>query len=235
MKRVLIVQNEEHEGAGQLASLLTIRGFEPYYVHGYAADYGQLRPDRFSALVVLGGAQGAYETDQYPYLLDEMQICRAFIQAGKPVAGFCLGAQLLACAVGGKVLPNERKEIGWYEIVLTDAAADDQLMAAHPQRLLSYHFHGDFIKEVPGGTNLASSKMTECQLFRYGSHAYGFQYHAEADQPLVEVMCRNNSAYMSSNGFESQTIIDDSKVHLPTFERHCGKVLNRWLDIVSEI
>lgn len=235
MKRVLIVQNDEHEGAGQLASLLTNRGFEQHYVFGYAADYGQLLPDRFSALVVLGGAQGAYETHQYPYLLDEMQICRSFIQASKPVAGFCLGAQLLACAVGGKVLPNERKEIGWHEIVLTDAAADDQLMSDHPQRLLSYHFHGDVIEEVPGGTNLASSKMTECQLFRYGSHAYGFQYHAEADEALVDVMCRNNSTYMSSNGFESQMIIDESKLHLPTFERHCGKVLNRWLDLVREI
>jgi GMP synthase (glutamine-hydrolysing) len=76
--------------------------------------------------------------------------------------------------------------------------------------------------------------MTECQLFRYGTNAYGFQYQVEADEPLIEVMCRNNNAYMAKNGFDSQNIIADSKVHLPTFERYCGKVLNRWLDLVAE-
>jgi GMP synthase (glutamine-hydrolysing) len=231
MKPVLILQNDANEGAGQLATLLAERGFEQQYVLGGAADNAKLDPDRFSALAVLGGAQGAYETEEYPYLLQEMQICRAFMEIGKPVAGFCLGAQLLACALGGKVVPNERKEIGWYDIVLTDAATNDQLMRDQPKTLLSYHFHGDFIEEAPGCTNLASSKMTECQLFRYGSNVYGFQYHAEVDEPLVGVMCRNNSGYLSSNGFDARTIIDESKAHLPTFERHCGTVLNRWLDL----
>jgi GMP synthase (glutamine-hydrolysing) len=136
MKPVLIVQNDEYEGAGQLASLLSNRDFETRYVHGYATNYAELTPDRFSGLVVLGGAQGAYETDTYPYLLEEMNTCRAFIEADKPIVGLCLGAQLLACAVGGKVLPNDRKEIDWHDIVLTDAAADNQLMHDHPQSLL---------------------------------------------------------------------------------------------------
>jgi GMP synthase (glutamine-hydrolysing) len=233
MKTILIIQNDAHEGAGQMASAISRHGYESNYVMGTAAEHAALLHERFSGLIVLGGAQGAYETDKYPYLEDQMHVCRDFIEADKPIAGFCLGAQLLACAVGGKVLPNERKEIGWYDITLTDAAADDPLMRDHPQTLLAYHFHGDYIQDVPGGVNLASSKMTGCQLFRYGSTAYGFQYHVEADQPLVEVMCRNNRGYMSTNGFESQAVIDQSKIHMPTFEWHSGKVLDRWLDLVS--
>ncbi|HYN00289.1 MAG TPA: type 1 glutamine amidotransferase, partial [Aestuariivirgaceae bacterium] len=180
MKPILIVQNDHHEGAGALATLIAERGLEQHSVLGSKADYTKLPSGAFGALVVLGGAQSAYETDKYPYLLVQMQLCRDFIAAGKPIAGFCLGAQILACAVGGEVVPGKRKEIGWYDLVLTEDGTNDPLMQEHPRKLLSYHFHGDVIANVPDATRLAFSDMTECQLFRYGEAAYGFQYHAEA-------------------------------------------------------
>jgi GMP synthase (glutamine-hydrolysing) len=233
MKPVLIIQNDAKEGAGQLDTLLQRRGLNQHRVMGPDADYSQLGADRFSALIILGGAQGAYETKEYPYLLNEMRLCEAFMESDKPIAGFCLGAQILATALGGEVLPNTRKEIGWYDLVLTDAATDDALLQDHPKSLLSYHFHGDFIKQVPGAVNLASSGMTETQLFRYGANVYGFQYHAEVDRPLLEIMCRNNSDYMSANGVDAEAVIAESDANLPEFERRCGVVLNRWLDLSS--
>jgi GMP synthase (glutamine-hydrolysing) len=232
MKPILILRNDQHEGAGALATLIDVRGLEQRSVLGWEADYARLPSDAFSALVVLGGAQSAYETDQYPYLSGEMQLCRDFIGEGKPVAGFCLGAQLLACAVGGEVVPGKRKEIGWYDLMLTEAGANDPLMEGHPRKLLSYHFHGDIIAKVPGAERLAYSDMTECQLFRYGNSAYGFQYHAEADRPLLEIMCRNNRDYMAANGFDAEAIIAESATRLPAFERHCRIMLERWLDLI---
>jgi len=232
MKPILIVQNDHHEGAGALATLIAERGLEQHSVLGSKADYTKLPSGAFGALVVLGGAQSAYETDKYPYLLGQMQLCRDFIAAGKPIAGFCLGAQILACAVGGEVVPGKRKEIGWYDLVLTEDGTNDPLMQEHPRKLLSYHFHGDVIANVPDATRLAFSDMTECQLFRYGKTAYGFQYHAEADRPLLEIMCRNNRDYMSANGFDAETIIAESSTRLPAFERHCRVMLERWLDLV---
>ena len=232
MKPILIVQNDHHEGAGALATLIAERGLDQHSVLGSEADYAKLPSGAFGALVVLGGAQSAYETDKYPYLLGQMQLCRDFIAAGKPIAGFCLGAQILACAVGGEVVPGKRKEIGWYDLVLTEDGANDPLMQEHPRKLLSYHFHGDVIANVPDATRLAFSDMTECQLFRYGKTAYGFQYHAEADRPLLEIMCRNNRDYMAANGFDAETIIAESSTRLPAFERHCRVMLERWLDLV---
>ena len=231
MKPILIVQNDHHEGAGALATLIAERGLDQHSVLGSEADYAKLPSGAFGALVVLGGAQSAYETDKYPYLLGQMQLCRDFIAAGKPIAGFCLGAQILASAVGGEVVPGKRKEIGWYDLLLTEDGANDPLMQEHPRKLLSYHFHGDVITKVPDAARLAFSDMTECQLFRYGKTAYGFQYHAEADRPLLEIMCRNNRDYMSANGFDAETIIAESSTRLPAFERHCRVMLERWLDL----
>jgi GMP synthase (glutamine-hydrolysing) len=155
------------------------------------------------------------------------------MDAGKPIVGFCLGAQILARALGGDVVPGAEKEIGWYDLELTEAGANDPLMEGHPRKLLSYHFHGDRIEEVPGATNLASSDMTTWQLFRHGDGVYGFQYHAEVDQPLIDVMCRNNADYLASNGFDAETIIAQSQTNMPAFEKACRQVLDRWIDLAS--
>lgn len=233
MKPVLIIQNDAKEGAGQLATLIAARGLQQETVFGYDTDYDKLSADDHSALVVLGGAQSAYETDEYPYLSDEIALCQDFMEAGKPVAGFCLGAQILARALGGEVVPGAEKEIGWYDLDLTDSGSDDALLERHPKRLLAYHFHGDRIETVPGAVNLASSALTDCQLFRHGDNVYGFQYHAEVDAPLVEVMCRNNADYMAANGFDAEAIIAESRENLPAFAEASKHVLDRWLDLVA--
>ena len=233
MKPVLVIQNDAKEGAGQLATLVAGHGLKAQTVFGYDTDYQGLGSDGYSALVMLGGAQSAYETEEYPYLSREIALCRDFMKAGKPVAGFCLGAQILARALGGEVVPGAEKEIGWYDLVLSEAAADDAILGDHPKTLLAYHFHGDRIENVPGATTLASSDMTACQLFRYGDNVYGFQCHAEVDQPLVEVMCRNNADYMASNGFDAEAIIAESIENLPAFADACRGVLDRWLDLVT--
>lgn len=233
MKPVLVIQNDLVEGAGRFSTQLTKRGYTQRTVLGEAANYKELTSSDYSALVVLGGAQGAYETNEYPYLLDEIALCQKFLETDKPVVGFCLGAQLLARAVGGDVSPAEHKEIGWFDVRLTGAAKDDPLLEEHPETLVSYHFHGDCIRDVPGCVTLASSALTPIQLFRHGTKAYGIQYHAEVDQPLLELMCRNNSEYLAASGVEPQAIIEGSRWHLPAFERNCRRMLDRWIDLID--
>lgn len=233
MKPVLVIQNDRVEGAGRFSTQLTEQGFEQRTVIGEAADYDSLSSSDYSALVVLGGAQGAYETSTYPYLLDEIALCQDFLEADKPIVGFCLGAQLLARALGGDVAPAEHKEIGWYDLRLTSEGANDPLLEEHPETLVSLHFHGDRIESVPGGTKLASSALTPIQLFRHGSKAYGIQYHAEVDRPLLELMCDNNKNYMQDNGVDPQTVLKESSTHLAAFENSCRKMLDRWIDLIE--
>jgi GMP synthase (glutamine-hydrolysing) len=231
-KPLLIIQNDPKEGAGLLASLIRERGFRQESVLGDKADYTALKSENYGGLVILGGAQSAYETESYPFLEREMELCKAFIGAGKPVAGFCLGAQIIAYALGGRVHPGAQKEIGWFNLYLTEEASQDSLLAGHPPTLLAYHFHGDVIEAPPGAVNLAYSDLTECQLFKVGKSAYGFQYHAEVDLPLIQDMCANNASYMAANGFDPQAVVRDSKEHIADFVCANAKILENWLNIV---
>lgn len=230
---VLIVQNDVHEGAGLLAPLIAKRGLAQLIVQGFGAPYSDLTPERFSALVILGGAQSAYETASHPYLEQEMALVNSFRAVDKPIAGFCLGAQIIAAALGGEVCAGERKEIGWHVLNLRAGAESDPVLRDHPRSLLSYHFHGDVIREVPGGVLLASSDMTPWQAFRHGKHTYGFQYHAEVNGSLLADMCRNNASYLADNGVDADALVVASRPHLPAFEHHSSEMLENWLDLFS--
>jgi len=231
---LLIIQNDAHEGAGLLTTLANQRGRPILQGLAWELDYSQLRPQDYAGLVMLGGAQGAYETDTYPYLQDEIDLCRAFVAVDRPVLGFCLGAQLLAVALGGTVHRGAHKEIGWGEITLSSDGLADPLLHWVTTRHTAFHFHGDWFELPPGCSNLAWSEQTACQLFRHGRASYGFQYHAEIDQPLLEVMCRNNADYMAANGFDADSVIAAGEEHLADVMDRGSWMLGRWLDRLDD-
>ncbi len=233
MNKVLVIRNDAKEGAGQLGSLLKARGFDQLEVLGWEAEYASLKPQDFVGLVVLGGAQGAYETDTYPYLANEIDLIIAFMEKELPVIGLCLGAQLLATALGGEVKQNTQKELGWFDIRITDEGQQDALMKQHPASATAFHFHGDYFETPPGCVNLASSDLTHCQLFRYRHNVYGFQYHVEVDFPLIEVMCLNNVDYMASNGVDARAVVDRSRSMLDDYMIRSGTILNAWIDMLE--
>ena len=230
MKPILIIQNDAHEGAGLLLTLIHQRQLKSRTILGWEMDYEKNLQNEYSALVILGGAQGVYEVDKYPYLQDEINTTNAFIEADKPVLGLCLGAQIVAKALGGEVLQNKQKEIGWFDIKLNEAAMDDELMMMHPEVAKAYHFHGDYFSLPPECESLAKSVLTECQLFRYKNNVYGFQFHAEVDQELIEIMCRTNNDYMQLNGYDADKVIEESKAQIINYQLRCSFILNKWLD-----
>jgi len=233
MKPFLIIQNDAHEGAGQLLTLLQQRQLMSRTMLGWNINYKNLKQSDYCALVILGGAQGVYELDKYSYLQDEINLTNAFIAADKPVLGLCLGAQVIATALGGDVLQNQQKEIGWFDIKLSEGAMNDNLMMMHSQIAKAYHFHGDYFRLPPECVSLASSELTECQLFRYRNNVYGFQFHAEVDQDLIEVMCRTNADYMQSNGYDADKVIKESKAQILDYQLRCSSILNKWLDMAD--
>jgi GMP synthase (glutamine-hydrolysing) len=116
-------------------------------------------------------------------LKDEIALIASRLAAGRPVLGICLGAQLMARALGARVYPGRAKEIGWKALTLT--AAGEKLLA--PLKAMPVlHWHGDTFDLPQGAVNLASTDVCGHQAFACGRHALAFQFHPEAREPGFE-------------------------------------------------
>jgi len=140
---------------------------------------GVPEPDDVAGLVVMGGPMGAYETDQYPFLVAECHLMAELVRRGRPVLGVCLGAQLLAQALGAKVFAGHGPEIGFGTVQLTAAGRKDSLFTPVGPSLPVFHWHGDTFDLPEGATLLASSPEYPHQAFRFGACVYGLQFHVE--------------------------------------------------------
>jgi GMP synthase-like glutamine amidotransferase len=138
----------------------------------------------YSGIVVMGGAMGVYEHEAHPWLTAELRLIEEAVRGGLPYWGVCLGAQLLAAALGAKVAPGPGPELGVLSVQLTEAAARDPVFAAAPAAFAALQWHGDTYELPAGATQLARSPMYEQQAFVHG-HAYALQFHLEVDLALA--------------------------------------------------
>jgi GMP synthase (glutamine-hydrolysing) len=162
----------------------------------------------------MGGPMGVYEADRYPHLGDELRLIEAALAAGLPVIGTCLGSQLLASALGARVYPNTRKEIGWHEVALTDAAPADPLFAGLPPRFTPVHWHGDVFDLPAGAVPLARSSVTPHQAFRHGPNAWGLLFHLELDGPQLASWITAFADELASEGIAPTAITADGERRL---------------------
>lgn len=185
--KILVFQHVPHEPLGTLDPLLKEAGFRIRYVN-FGRDPG-LRPAlaRYAALIVLGGPMNADQIDSYPNLATEVAIIREALAKDMSVLGICLGAQLLAKALGGSVTRNPVPEIGWFDVELTDAGRQDPVLSTFAGRQTVFQWHEDGISlPETAAVHLASSPASPVQAFRSGQHAYGFQFHLEVDRALID-------------------------------------------------
>jgi GMP synthase (glutamine-hydrolysing) len=149
-------------------------------------DEGDRLPDwrEFAGVIVMGGPMGAYEEDAHPWLVEEKRAIRAAARAGHPVWGVCLGAQLLADALGARVYRGPEAEVGLLPVELTPAAATDPVFRDAPPSFPTLQWHGDTFELPDGATLLASSPAYASQAFVY-QRTYGLQFHLEVSPELA--------------------------------------------------
>jgi GMP synthase-like glutamine amidotransferase len=153
-------------------------------------DLGQVIPrdlERYDALVVMGGPMDVWRRDEHPWLTPEIAAVRQFVVAlGRPYLGVCLGHQLLAAALGGEVALGSASEVGPCRVRLTPAAREDPLLEGLSSPLTTFQWHSAEVKELPAkAVVLAETDLCRIQAFRFGSCAYGFQFHAEITAETV--------------------------------------------------
>jgi len=185
-QKILVFQHVPYEPLGTLNPLLKKAGFRIRYVNfGRDPDH---RPslDGYVALVILGGPMNADDVATYPFLAEEIRIIHEALERDISILGICLGAQLLAKALGGAGRAGGAREIGWHDVDVTDEGQRDPVLSTFGTRSEVFQWHEDNIDLPSDGVHLASSKACPIQAFRYGEHAYGFQFHLEADTPLIE-------------------------------------------------
>ncbi len=180
----VVVQHVAGEGPGLIGALARQRGLS---LDLRRMDSGEALPDvdAIAALVVLGGPMAAYEAVEHPHLLDEQRLLEDAVARGLPVLGICLGAQLLAAALGARVYPGPAPQIGFGEVKLTGDGSDDPLLGPAGPSFPAFHWHGDTFDLPPGAVHLASTRPYKHQAFRVGDRAWGLQFHIELDQTLA--------------------------------------------------
>jgi GMP synthase (glutamine-hydrolysing) len=195
--RVLAFRHVPHEGAGSLETVLSQRGIQLQYADLYQPGFEQPGfeppdPAAFQGLVFLGGPMSA--NDPLPFLRWEMRALRDAMDRHQPVLGICLGAQLIAKALGARVHSNPQKEIGFFDVNLTPAAAEDPLFAAWPGAACAFHWHGETFDLPQGAVLLASSALCRNQAFRIGESTYGLQFHPEITPAMIAGWCAQDAS-----------------------------------------
>lgn len=186
VKRALVIRHVAFEDLGVLEEMLTRRGFDVRYLEAGVDDVAALDPLADDLLIVLGGPIGAYETENYPFLAPEIRFIERRLAAVRPVLGICLGAQLMARALGARVYPGPAKEIGWAPLTLTAAGAASALRHLAPEKTSVLHWHGDTFDLPEGADLLASTPVCRNQAFAIGAHALALQFHAEVTAKGLE-------------------------------------------------
>jgi GMP synthase (glutamine-hydrolysing) len=229
MKRVLFIQNGEQDAPGLFAKVLLDLGVALDIVNAGCGESTPVDLDPWAGIAVGGGGMSAYETERYPFLRDEENLIRSARAAGKPLLGMCLGAQLMAGALGGKVFPNRAKEIGFYDVRFTPAAESDALWKG-ASTFQPVQWHGDTFSLPPGAVLLASSDLTEHQLFRLDETSYGLQFHLEIDEPILTEMIETDDGWLPQNGVDPRQFLRDARVALPKVEPVARSVFGRWVE-----
>jgi GMP synthase (glutamine-hydrolysing) len=229
--RVLVIENEDGGGPGQLAGAAAAAGLD-LDVRAAADEAVPERLDDADGLVVLGASYDVRDAERFPHLYRVMDLIREAGSAERPVLGICLGGQLAAEALGGRVERGaDGPEIGWRTVRATEEAADDpvaQAVGRDGTPLLLWH-HDVFVPP-PGAVRLLTGDGYPDQGFRLGS-VWGVQAHPEADAPVLATWCGSpgGAADLRANGVSDEDMLGPAAEHSPGARR----LLDAWCALVA--
>jgi GMP synthase-like glutamine amidotransferase len=235
--RVLVLQHIACEPPAVYEDVLLERGWEVVRVE---LDEGETMPDwrTVDAVIAMGGPMGTYDEAEHPWLVAEKRLIGEAVRAGVPYFGACLGVQLLAAALGAEVYPGAVPEVGVLPVELTAEGRADPLLADLPATLHGLQWHGDTFDLPDGAIRLMSSPAYANQAFRWGSVAYGVQFHLEIDEALavewaaIPAYEQAAAATLGPGGLDR--MLADFRARAVEMERHARSLFGRWCALAEQ-
>jgi GMP synthase (glutamine-hydrolysing) len=229
MAKILVLQHHPVENLGTIADALEEAALAWQYVRVHEGHPVPGDMKGAGGLIVMGGPMGVYQADRYPFLRDEMRLIESAAKDNLPILGVCLGAQIVAAALGANVTKNPAgKEIGWHPVSLSAAANEDRLFTGVAAKITPFHWHGDIFELPAGAVSLAESDKTPCQAFRYGDNAYALQFHLEVTGDAVAAMAAEWPRQLEREKISADQMIAASEKHSADIRNVADLVFGRW-------
>jgi len=221
---ISVLQHAAFEGPGEIAAWAARQAHPASLHHLYRGD-PLPRPETFDLLVVMGGEMNIYQYRTWPWLRPERELIRSAMEQGKRVVGICLGAQLIADALGSRVFQNAEIELGWLPVTWTDEAR--AAFPDLPSTATVLHWHGDTFELPAGATRLAASRGCPEQGFMIRNKCLGLQFHLEVDPALVRQFVEGQGEWPTGPCAQTSEVVlrDAARYHEAN-----TKILHRMLD-----
>jgi GMP synthase (glutamine-hydrolysing) len=230
-----VLSHVAFEDLGSLEAPLRERGFAIETVDVATARFPLPQAERCDLLVVLGGPIGVYDQREYPFLTGEIACIAARLAAHRPVLGICLGAQLMAAALGARVYPGAHgAEIGWSPIEAAPGPADSPEWFAPllAPGLAVFHWHGDTFDLPPGASHLAKTELYMNQSFSIDNFALGLQFHPEVTETGLERWYVGHAYELHYAGISPTRLRADAQRYAPALQEAAGRFWSLWLDSI---
>ncbi|MDF1824992.1 MAG: type 1 glutamine amidotransferase [Verrucomicrobiales bacterium] len=225
--KIACLQNFAEEGPARIATWAEDRGYSMDRFLAVNAPVIEL--EDYDAFVIMGGPMSANDAIENPDVAFAMDRVREFMDSGKPVLGVCLGAQMMALAIGGRVVPGLQAEIGWFPVFKRERG--EHLLEALPDRMTVFHWHGEQIQLPPAAKLLASSKICAVQAFQWGEQCLGLQCHVEVNEESLSGFLQAFAGEVEAGGptvQSSMEMVEGFSTHGAAGGAVLYQVLDRW-------
>lgn len=231
MKTAIALRHLHFEDLGTLEPLLVARGYAVRYLDAPIDDLYAVDMAAADLLVVLGGPIGAFDDHIYPFLRDELAVVLQWLASGRPLLGICLGAQLIARALGASVASMGVKEIGFAPLTLTQKGEGSPLAALGQTPVL--HWHGDHFGIPYGATRLAGTQPCASQAFCIGRNVLALQCHLEANPRQIERWLVGHACELAQAGIDVHALRSQAQALQSRLPQAAWAVFTAWLNEVD--
>ena len=227
MKQAAVLRHVGFEDLGSFGSVLDEMGYAVRYIDAATEQPAGIESAGTDLLVVLGGPIGVYQEKEYPFLTEEIRLVRQRLESDLPTLGICLGSQIIAAALGARVYPGGRSEIGWSPLSLPPAGLSSPLR--HLEEIPVLHWHGDTFDLPENATLLASTAIYPHQAFSVGPRILALQFHPEVTPLGLERWYVGHCCEIGGKNLSVPALRRDAEYFSPTLVPAAADVLREWI------